>query len=157
MQMFTEHFYYEHGQLFYKSSGKVAGWFDRGCGYWRVKFKGKTYLVHRIIYYLCYGHLPNFVDHIDRNKTNNWIVNLRGCDKKGYNTVNSEPRADNTSGYKGVTWHKNVGKWHASVFKDGKRHYVGVFECKHEAARAYNLKAVELFGEFAFLNNTGVH
>lgn len=132
------------------------GWFDKSCGYWRIKYRGKTYLLHRLMFAWEHGYLPEMVDHIDRNVHNNVLSNLRAA-KRGENTINSVARSDNTSGYKGVTWHKSSGKWHASVFKDKKRHYCGVFTNKDEAAKAYNLKAKELFGEFALLNDVGGH
>lgn len=146
-------FYYSHGRLYRISNNKQAGWFDKGCGYYRLKIGGKSYLLHRIIFAYHKGYLPNFVDHEDRDVENNTIENLRECPTKGHNTINSPPRSDNTSKYKGVTWHKNVGKWHCSVFKGGRRYYVGIFENPEEAALAYNKKAIELFGEFAFIND----
>lgn len=147
------HFSYDDGKLF--RNGAEVGWFDKGCSYFRVRFKNKSYLLHRLIYAYHYGYLPKFIDHIDRDKTNNRIKNLRGTEKKQNNTVNSVARSDNTSGYKGVTWHKSSKKWHSSIFKDGKRHYLGVFNDIKEAAKIYNDKARELFGEFAFLNEIG--
>lgn len=148
-------FFYNHGRLYRNSNSKMAGWFDKGCGYFRLKIKGKSYLLHRIIFAHQKGYLPEFIDHENRDQLDNRIENLRECPTKGHNTINSPPRSDNTSKYKGVTWHKNVGKWHCSVFKSGKRYYVGIYDTPEEAALAYNIKATELFGAFAYINNIG--
>ena len=145
-------FEYKNGNLYRISSGKKAGWFDRGCGYERIKIKNKSYLVHRVVFLLHYGYLPEYVDHIDQDKLNNKVENLRECPYKGSNTINSKARSDNTSGFKGVTWHKTSKKWHSSVYYKGKRHYLGVYEDINEAALVYNNKAIELFGPFAELN-----
>lgn len=146
-------FSYNHGRLYRNSNNNRVGTFDKGCGYIRFKYLGRYYLLHRLIFYYHHGYMPKFVDHINRDKLDNRIENLRECPTKGHNTINSKPRSDNTSKYKGVTWHKNVGKWHCSVFKGGKRYYVGIFDTPEEAAIAYNTKAIELFGEFAYLND----
>lgn len=134
---------------------RYVGWFDKSSGYWKLKYKGRNWLLHRFIFLWANGYLPEFVDHIDRDVNNNDPNNLRACEYKGQNTINSTARSDNTSGYKGVTWHRGVGKWHSSVYKDGKRHYLGVFDSKEDAALVYNNKALELFGEFAVLNKIG--
>ena len=56
------------------------------------------------------------------------------------------------SRYKGVCWHKRKKKWCVSICKSGKRAYLGPFDNETEAALAYDQKAKELFGEFAYLN-----
>jgi hypothetical protein len=52
----------------------------------------------------------------------------------------------------GVSWYTRIGKWTAQIQKNKKKIFMGYFENEHEAAIAYNVKAVELFGEFANLN-----
>lgn len=116
------------------------------------KSKGHSFLLHRLVWLYFNDTIPDMLDHINRDRYDNRIENLRGAPSRAFNTVNSVPRSDNTSGYKGVTWHKNVGKWHCSIFKDGKRHYIGIFNDPKEAAKKYNEMAVELFGNFAHLN-----
>lgn len=145
--------YLEDGVL--KRNGKEAGWFDRSSGYRRVKYRGKDYLVHRIVFYLTHNYLPDIVDHIDQNKLNNHPDNLRDALYRGNNAVNSKLRADNSSGYRGVTWHKATNKWMSSIFFKGKRIHLGVFEDIIQAAKAYDEKAKELFGEFARINLEG--
>ncbi len=145
-----ENFEYKDGELF--RNNKRVGYYDKSCKYLRTKVKNKTYLVHRLIFAYHHGYFPKFIDHIDRDKLNNKIENLREVKQQCLNTVNSEKREDNTSGFKGVTWHKSSKKWHSSIFKDKKRYYLGVFSDKIEAAKVYNQAAIEMFGEFAYLN-----
>lgn len=60
-----------------------------------------------------------------------------------------------SSQFKGVTWRTAAKKWQSQIVGDGKRFYLGVYSCEHEAAHAYNKKAIELHGEFAVLNPVG--
>ena len=61
-------------------------------------------------------------------------------------------RQDNASGYRGVTWAAKRGRWQAQIQVDGKRHFLGYFTVKEDAARAYDAAAVEAFGDFAQRN-----
>lgn len=104
--------------------------------------EGKFLYMHRLIT----GAKPGqSVDHIDGNHLNNTRANLRIC-SHSENIRNSKKQKKNTSGYKGVSPH--CGKWLVHI----QNVHVGVFENLIEAARAYDEKAVELFGEFARLN-----
>ena len=91
------------------------------------------------------------VDHIDRNQYNNQRSNLR-IGTRSQNQQNRAKQGNNTSGYKGVYWSPPSRKWFSMIGLAGKNIYLGLFECKHEAAMKYNQKAVELHGEFAVLN-----
>jgi hypothetical protein len=72
------------------------------------------------------------------------------------NCANSPKSKNNTSGYKGVTWHKQHKKWYAQISKDRKNYFLGLYFKAEEAALAYNKKALELFGEFAYLNDVKI-
>lgn len=89
------------------------------------------------------------LDHKDRNSLNNTECNLRLA-SRNQNGYNSNKKSNNTSGFKGVTWHK--GKWYSQVTHEGKKYYIGSFLDKLEAAKAYDIKVKELHGEFAVLN-----
>lgn len=154
-KVLEERYYYENGKLFWKKpfknlSGEVG--YSTNTGYRRVKIKNIGYQVHRLIFFIHHGYFPDVVDHINQDKLDNRIENLRDSGYQGKNVVNSELRSDNSSGYRGVTWHKATQKWMSSVFFKGKRYHLGVFEDKDHAATEYDKKAKELFGDFARLN-----
>lgn len=85
------------------------------------------------------------VDHINRNPLDNRRGNLRLC-TNGQNLMNGKVPSTNKSGYRGVNM--NQGKWVARIKINGKAIHLGVFTDKRDAARAYQAKARELFGEF---------
>jgi len=123
-EQLLELFEYKDGLLYHKSTNKAAGWMNK-IGYLKLKIKGKSYFVHRIIFTMHTGLNPEIVDHIDRNPSNNVIENLRAATRQ-QNNSNSGLRKDNTSGIKGVTWHKN--KWNVRVSVNNKRIHLGCFE-----------------------------
>jgi hypothetical protein len=120
-----------------------------GRGYLKLRLDNKIYYQHRIAFLMYHGFLPRNIDHINHKKADNCIDNLRGCTHR-QNNANQKIRSTNTSGYKGV--HKVGSKWACQIRVEGKKHWLGYFFCKHEAARAYNEKSLELYGEFAYLN-----
>jgi len=103
--------------------------------------------MHRVIINAPEGML---VDHIDRNGLNNRRSNLRLC-KALQNAANQPPRGG-TSKYKGVHWSKSNNKWVTAITFREKYLYLGSFNDQIDAAKAYDKKAAELFGEFAYLN-----
>lgn len=113
----------------------------------RGRWRQKTLLMHRVI---MNSASAMQVDHWDQNGLNNRRDNLRVCTSRD-NHYNVKRRADNTSGYKGVSWDKR-GRWVAYINYEGKRHHLGYFNSSEEAARAYNNVALAAFQEFAWLN-----
>lgn len=113
---------------------------------WRVKVDGIMYSASRVIYYMTTGEDPGAaqVDHEDQNWLNNNAWNLRLDVDGSVQKVNLPKRRDNTSGVVGVSWHKSSGKWSARVLEDGKRKYLGIYNCKTEAARVVNEKWIEM-------------
>lgn len=126
-------------------------WWTDAYGYALTSIGGrrdkKNVRMHRMIVQAKKGEV---VDHIDGDPLNNQRNNLRiGTQKE--NIRNSKPRKSR-SGYKGVSWYKQTSSWVARVVCDGKYYHVGYYKNPEDAARAYNKKATELFGEFARLN-----
>ena len=150
---YTELFDYKDGQIYKKGSKKPFGHFDKRVGYIRCRVNKKSLLVHRIIYAMFNGDVmpEHDVDHVDRDKLNNRIENLRPA-TRGQNVVNSKVRSDNPYGYKGVTYHKASGKYAAQTMKDQVRIHIGLFDTPEQAATAYNQKIEELFGDYAVKN-----
>lgn len=91
------------------------------------------------------------VDHRNSDGLDNRKSNLRVC-TRFQNNRNARVRVDNTSGYKGVGWYASGNNWAAGIMIDKKRRHIGYFESKEAAARAYDLVAQKLWGEFAWLN-----
>jgi len=92
-----------------------------------------------------------FVDHIDHDGLNNSRGNLRTCTHRE-NKRNIGKLRTNTSGYKGVSWHKERRRWCSAIKVNGKNISLGGFKSKDDAARAYNVAAIKYFGEFAYVN-----
>src|ERR1039457_2930911 len=88
------------------------------------------------------------IDHRNRNGLDNQRSNLRRACRK-QNMGNRRKNDNNTSGIKGVHWHKVGGAWCAKIGRLGKRIHLGLFHTKREAAAAYRQAAKEYFGEFA--------
>jgi len=91
------------------------------------------------------------IDHINGNGLDNRRENLRLAGR-GQNQCNRGKQSNNTSGFKGVTWHKNLNKWEAGISISGKRYHVGFYKTPEAAARAYDDAAKKYHGEFARLN-----
>jgi hypothetical protein len=117
-------------------------------GYAARREKDKAIFMHRQIMQPSHGML---VDHIDGNKANNCRANLRVCTRLE-NTRNNRKHSGSSSRFKGVSYSKQMHKWCARCRCKGNRYLLGYFDSEVEAARAYDRKAVELFGVFARLN-----
>jgi hypothetical protein len=133
---------YKDGKLFFKRTlhsrqvkGAEVGSLNN-MGYLKVCLDRKNYLIHRLVFLMHHGYLPELLDHIDRNKLNNRIENLREANKE-LNSWNRDRQANNTSGHRGVSWNKNAGKWHAYIKIKGKRIHLGLFNTVDEARQVY--------------------
>lgn len=109
----------------------------------------KTVLLHRFILNLKQGEM---CDHINRITTDARKCNLRVA-TNSQNQMNSPKCSGYSSRFKGVTWRKKKRKWEAGIMYNNKTIYLGYFKIEEDAARAYDKKAKELFGEYARLNN----
>lgn len=141
IDLLHERYYYKDGELFYKnninSRGKKntkVGSIDFN-GYIVTKINYKKYTVHRLIFAMHNRYFPPLIDHIDRNKINNKIENLREA-TNSENLINTGIRKNNTSGYKGVSYHKYSKKWISSVCRNCKIHHMGYFNTPEEAHQA---------------------
>lgn len=105
------------------------------------------------IWYHFRGLAPTgmMIDHIDGDGLNNQIDNLRLATHV-QNSRNRKLNRNNTSGYKGVCLFKRDQNWVAYITVNYKRIHLGFFDTPEGAARAYNIAAIEHFGEFASLN-----
>jgi len=129
-------------------AGDIVGT-DHPDGYLSVEVDSKGYLVHRVVWLLYYGSWPDgMLDHADGNRKNNKITNLRLA-TRAQNSQNAKLRKDNSSGVKGVSWHKHVGKWFVRVQANGKRISVGYFDSFDEAVESAKLTRIKLHKEYS--------
>lgn len=118
-------------------------------GHIQIQIDGKVFLALRLAFLWMTEKWPaDRSDHRNLIKTNNVWTNLREC-THSQNRANVPCEARNTSGYKGVYWHAIMGRWCASIKKDGIKYALGYFDAPQEGHIAYAAKAKELFGEFA--------
>ncbi|EMH4108092.1 HNH endonuclease [Serratia marcescens] len=122
-------------------------------GYLRFGVSGYGMVIaHRAAWAIHYGEIPKkHIDHIDGDKTNNRIDNLRLC-THNQNQHNQGIRKNNKSGFKGVSWMKSLRKWQAQICCNSKVKHLGFYDEKEDAARAYDKAAIEFHGEFAWTN-----
>jgi len=132
--------------------GSIAG-HNKHLSYGRVNVNKKPYASHRLAWFYMTGEWPKEqIDHINQIKSDNSWCNLREC-SNAQNNFNRPIPKHNKSGYKGVSWREDRKKWQSIIKFNGKSIYLGNFTDINLAVLAYNNKAVELFGEFAHLNN----
>jgi hypothetical protein len=116
-------------------AGREAITADSGNGYLVGDILGKKVYAHRVIFALCNGYWPSAIDHIDGNKANNRIENLRAV-TAAENAQNCARSSSNKSGVTGVSLHKKLGKWQATITISGQSKYLGLFESVDAAAAA---------------------
>ena len=129
------------------SAGTQAGW-SHNAGYVGIRIDGKAYLAHRLAWLYVTGEWPPIlVDHRDTVKTNNKFSNLRLANHS-QNSENCKISKDNKTGYKGVTFNKQLGKFIARIRKNKIEHHLGCYETPELAHVAYVEASARLHGEF---------
>ena len=115
-------------------------------GYLYVVIEGKLVLAHRAAWIAVHGEIPKamVIDHINREKIDNRIANLRAVSQSN-NTANAKLSSVNTSGYRGVS--KRGSKWQAYINLDGKRKHLGYYESPEEAYKAHVFAARKQWGD----------
>lgn len=140
----------ENGTLWHisgKKAGKIAGT-PQSAGYTSVWIGRERFLLHRLIWKFHYGSEPRQVDHVDGNRGDSRIENLRAaCEKT--NQRNRGRQSNNTSGHKGAFFRKYDQRWFASIRVDGKQKHLGYFPTAEAAHAAYCAAAIEFHGSFA--------
>jgi hypothetical protein len=114
-----------------------------------IRVNVTTYYRSRVVWAMHYGEdAPGLIDHWNRDSTDDRIDNLRIA-TSSQNNANSTIRSDNSSGFKGVSWHKANKKWVAGIRVNGVRTYLGSFTDPEIAHAACVAAAEEHFGKFA--------
>lgn len=115
--------------------GQIAGYTD-SRGYITIAIDGGHHKAHRLAWVYTHGYFPEHgMDHLDRNKSNNCIENLREV-SQSCNMRNTGNPKNNSSGVKGVSFCNRTGKWHTKIVVPGKQHFLGYYKSFHNAACA---------------------
>ena len=151
-------FEYDNGRLRRKitktwnsPAGSYAGSVNKR-GHVNVQVDGVMWAAHQIIFLMFHGYIPKEIDHVNRDKTDNRIENLRKCSSTE-NKGNIGLLSNNRSGYRGVSFNTHRKKWRAQIKIKGRQTYLGSFDSPIQAAIAYNNVALNHFGKFAYLND----
>lgn len=127
-------------------SGDIAGNFDNL--YIKICISGRRYRAHHLAWLYEYGEFPKLIDHINGNKTDNRIENLRLA-TTSQNAMNSKMFSNNTSGVKGVNWIASRNRWRVQIKRDGITYFGGRFKTIEEAEVAARNLRDRLHGEFS--------
>ena len=147
----------ETGQFYWRvrSNSKVEAGCQAGTvakeGHIVISIDSKKYYAHRLVWLYCYGHFPSEqIDHINHNKIDNRLFNLREVSHLE-NDRNHPKQRNNTSGVTGVCWDKHANKWIAQIQVNGKMNHLGLFSNFNEAVKVR--KEAEL--KYGFHENHG--
>ena len=128
-------------------AGSIAGTLSAE-GYINIQVNYKMYRAHRLVWLYIKGYFPtNEIDHKNGNKSCNSIDNLRECTSEE-NRRNCAKNKKNTSGIKGVCFHKETRKWQARARANGKNNYLGLYANIEDAAFAYKEFVNKHHGDF---------
>jgi len=119
--------------LFKWWTGAAAGYFD--SGYMQINIGNRNYKCHRLAWFYEYGEWPEQIDHINHERSDNRLSNLRNV-THSENMKNKSKYKCNKSGVTGVCYHKRTGKWQARINLNGKEVYLGLFKTIKEASSA---------------------
>ena len=135
------------GRFFWRNDGSEAGTYT--LGYRAIRINGRRYFAHRLAWLYVCGRWPrDQIDHIDRDKSNNRIANLREA-TASQNRFNRWVSYKNRSGIRGVRFEPKRKRWRADIRKNGRTLFLGRYETPSEAMAVYARAAQENSGEFA--------
>lgn len=124
-----------------------------GQGYIVANYNHTKVSLHRLLFDDLNN--SNMIDHINRNKKDNRKKNLRIVNNS-QNQMNRDKPKQNTSGVKGVYWHKSKEKWQANIQINNKLIYLGIFDSKQDAIEARKKAEKKYFNEYNYYQNIGV-
>ena len=147
-------FMYENGKLLVNKPnlrsklkhGDRAGSLNN-YGYRAIRIQNKVYLEHRLIYTMFHNDCPKSLDHINGNKLDNHIENLRPCTAT-QNQQNKKLSKVNKSGYKGVCWRNEKQSWRVAIRVNGKRIEIGSFRNLELAGLVADMAREKYHGNF---------
>lgn len=133
-------FTYDQGRLICNNGEELHTNAD-GSGHIQVWYKERLRAIHRLIFLYHYGFLPDFIDHINRDPSDNRIENLRPI-SRSYNRINSDI-IHGAVPIKGV--HRHGKRYRARIRKNGKLYCLGIHDTAEAAGAAYDKAREELF------------
>jgi hypothetical protein len=128
-------------------AGQVSGCINKG-GYLRTRIQGKLYFNHRLVWFLHHGTWPTAIDHVNGDRQDNRIENLRPC-TLSQNMHNSKNKTTNKTGVKGVTWSTQKKRYRARIVVKRKEIFIGYFETIEEAKKTIEQAREKYHKEFA--------
>ena len=155
-KLVAEYFDHKDGRLYWKKVmhpnkqylvGQEVGSIHQ-TGYRHVTWQGKVYKVHRLIYLLEHGYLPKEIDHINGDRQDNRLENLREV-TRSQNQYNKPMCKNNTSGSRGVSWHKASKAWVVRVSVNKKSKLIGYFKDLELADLVGTMAREKYHGQYA--------
>ena len=110
-------------------------------GYTVIRIDSQIYRAHRLVWLWVYDEFPKIIDHIDGDRSNNALCNLRNVDRKD-NQKNMGNNSKNTSGEMNIMWYAPLNKWHVQIQSSGKRIHIGYYHNMADAILARDLARV---------------
>jgi hypothetical protein len=152
----TGEFTWRRGGKGTKGIGSKAGSLDKASGYLQITIEYKSYLAHRLAWYFIHGTVPRQIDHINRIRSDNRLVNLRIATTEN-NMANTIAYSTSKSGIKGLSYNERYKHYHAAIASGGtqrqKRFYLRDYatpeQAKEDALVWLQLQRNELHGMFA--------
>ena len=147
------------GRIRNASTGKILKGIPHTAGYLHVKLTGtqgrRNEFIHRLVACEFINNPDNkpCVDHINHDKTDNTVDNLRWA-THSENSKNMSKRSHTSSHYLGVSWDSRRQKWRASITTKGRMRHIGYFDLETDAAKAYDEQAMIDHGDYVNLNFT---
>lgn len=131
-------------------AGTLAGCVTKK-GYVVIKFN-RLHYAHRLAWLFVYGRMPKMLDHINGNRADNRIANLRLANHQQNMANSRRRRSGSKSGFRGVEIRSGIKRYRAYICIDYKKVRLGDFVSADDAARAYDTAALRHFGKFARTN-----
>jgi len=152
----AEYFDHKDGHLYWKKVAHPNKQYlvgqEVGCihqtGYRHVTWKGKVHKVHRLIFLLEHGYMPKEIDHINGNRQDNRLENLREV-TRSQNQYNKTICSNNTSGSRGVSWHKKSNSWVVRISVNHKNKSIGYFKDLELADLVGTMAREKYHGQYA--------
>ena len=155
-QLVAECFENRDGKLYWKKVahpnkqylvGQEAGSIHK-TGYRHVTWMGKVHKTHRLIFLLHHGYIPSEIDHINGDRADNRIDNLRAV-TRSQNQYNKGKCRNNTSGHRGVSWHKPTGRWSVRISLNNRSKSMGYYDDLELAAFIAEEARLKYYGQYA--------